>query len=253
MIVTDGGFRPDGTFVHWPAHDTEKLTEAFRRAVLRLFVRRGIFEDEEARSMLEWPHSGFQVHDSVLVPDGDTDFALRLARYCARNPVALERMEYSRESKRVSYRSDKIEGPTAGTEKLDPLEFLARLITHIPDKRQVMTRYYGWYANRVRGTRKKLAENGPDVEPVTVEFATRQDLDHREKQRRWAELLRKIFEVDPLKCPNCAATMRIVAFITKQDVIDQILQHLRSKNSRAPPRDMVRASRSVVAPMFAQP
>ena len=69
--------------------------------------------------------------------------------------------------------------------------FLARLITHIPDKRQVMTRYYGWYANRVRGTRKKLAENGSGVEPQTVEFATRQDLDHREKQRRWAELLRK--------------------------------------------------------------
>jgi hypothetical protein len=41
-----------------------------------------------------WPHSGFHVHDSVFVPEGDTDFAARLARYCARNPVALERMEY---------------------------------------------------------------------------------------------------------------------------------------------------------------
>ncbi|MSO63446.1 MAG: hypothetical protein EXQ50_15400, partial [Acidobacteria bacterium] len=28
MIVTDGGFRPDGTFVPWPAHDTAALTEA---------------------------------------------------------------------------------------------------------------------------------------------------------------------------------------------------------------------------------
>ncbi len=143
MIVTVGGFRPDGTFVHWPAHDTAQLTEAFRRAVLRLFVWRGIFEDDDARSMLSWPHSGFQVHDSLFVPEGDTDFAMRLARYCARNPVALDRMEYTRESKRVSYRSDKTEGPTAGTEKLDPLEFLARLVTHIPDKRQVMTRYSG--------------------------------------------------------------------------------------------------------------
>ena len=39
MIATDGGFRADGTFVPWPAHDTAQLTEAFRRAVLRLFVR----------------------------------------------------------------------------------------------------------------------------------------------------------------------------------------------------------------------
>jgi len=251
MIVTDGGFRPDGTFVHWPAHDTAYLTEAFRRAVLRLFVRCGIFDDDDARSMLGWPHSGFHVHDSVFVPEGDTDFALRLARYCARNPIALDRMEYTRESKRVSYRSDKSEGPTAGTEKLDPIEFLARLITHIPDKRQVMTRYYGWYANRVRGTRKKLAGEAAAAEQP-IAFAKREDLTLREAKRRWAELLRKVYEVDPLKCPNCAATMRIAAFITKQDVIDQILHHLRSKHSRAPPLRMARAS-GVAAPMFAQP
>ena len=40
LLVTDGGFRPDGTFVSWSAQDTARLTEAFRRAVLRLFVRR---------------------------------------------------------------------------------------------------------------------------------------------------------------------------------------------------------------------
>jgi len=44
LVVTDGGFRPDGTFVRWPgwpAYDSAALSEAFRRAVLRLFVRRG--------------------------------------------------------------------------------------------------------------------------------------------------------------------------------------------------------------------
>ena len=34
LLVTDGGFRPDGTFVSWPVHDTARLTGAFRRAVL---------------------------------------------------------------------------------------------------------------------------------------------------------------------------------------------------------------------------
>jgi hypothetical protein len=38
---TDGGFRPDRTFVSRPAQDTTRLAEAFRRAVLRLFVRLG--------------------------------------------------------------------------------------------------------------------------------------------------------------------------------------------------------------------
>jgi len=139
MIVTDGRFRPDGTFVPWPAHDTEALTEAFRRAVLRAFVRSGVFEPDDADAMLAWPHSGFHVHDAVWVLDGDTAFALRLARYCARNPVALDRLTYEPDSP-VRYRSDKLEGPTAGTETVDPLEFLARITAHIPDKHQVMTR-----------------------------------------------------------------------------------------------------------------
>jgi len=44
LVVTDGGFRPDGTFVRWPgwpAYDGAALSEAFRRAVLRFFVRCG--------------------------------------------------------------------------------------------------------------------------------------------------------------------------------------------------------------------
>jgi predicted AlkP superfamily phosphohydrolase/phosphomutase len=66
--VTDGGFRPDATFVPMPLHDVATLTEAFRRAVLRLFVRRGLLEEETALGMLAWPHSGFHVHDGVWVP-----------------------------------------------------------------------------------------------------------------------------------------------------------------------------------------
>ncbi len=30
----------------WPAHDTGRLTETFRRAVLRLFVRRELFAED---------------------------------------------------------------------------------------------------------------------------------------------------------------------------------------------------------------
>ena len=39
LPVADGGLRPDATFVPWSVHDTARSTEAFRRAVLRLFVR----------------------------------------------------------------------------------------------------------------------------------------------------------------------------------------------------------------------
>jgi len=92
--------------------------------------------------MLTWPHSGFHVHTAVWVPEDDRAFATRVARYCARNPVALERLTYHRSAKAVTDRSDTSEGPTAGAETADPLEFLARVLVHIPDTGHVTTRYY---------------------------------------------------------------------------------------------------------------
>ena len=63
----------------------------------------------------------------------------------------------------------------------------------------------------------------------------------RQARHRWAELLRRIFEVDPLACPRCGEQMRIVAFITEPKTIDHILDHLRRTaptrpRPRAPPR-----------------
>ena len=187
LLVTDGGFRPDGTFVSWPAHDAAQLTEAFRRAVLRLFVRLELFDPEQAEGMLQWPHSGFHVHDAVWVDQDDHAFARRLARYCARNPVALERLTYDAGATQVTYRSDKTAGPTAGSETVEPLEFLARVLCHIPDKGQVTQRYYGWYANRPRGMRRREAERAAGG---SVVVAPAVPLALREAKRRWADLLR---------------------------------------------------------------
>jgi hypothetical protein len=175
----------------------------------------------------------------VWVPEDDRQVATRLARYCARNPVALERLTYDRVATTVTYRSDKSEGPTAGTETADPLEFLARVLVHIPDKGQVTTRYYGWYANRPRGMRRQAKPAGADTPvPMVVE----PKLAPTEATRRWAALLRRIYEVDPLACPRCGGTMRIVACITQAGVIDQILTHLRTRaasgarpGARSPP------------------
>ena len=36
-----------------------------------------------------------------------------------------------------------------------PLDFLAELTQHIPDKGEHLVRYYGWYSHRQRGQRAK--------------------------------------------------------------------------------------------------
>ena len=111
----------------------------------------------------------------------------------------------------MTYRSDKSEGPTAGTETVDPLEFLARVLVHIPDKGHVTTRYDGWYANRPRGMRRQTEPAIADAPPAIVPAPR---LAPTEAARRWAALLPQICEVDPLAYPTCHGAMRIVAFIT---------------------------------------
>ena len=136
--------------------------------MLRLFARRELFDEEQAAGMLTWPHVGFHVHTAVWAPEDDRAFATRLARYCARNPVAVERLTYDWSMKAVTYRSDKSDGPTAETETVDPLEFPARVLVHNPDKGHVTTRYSGWSANRPRGRRGKAGPTAALVPPVLV-------------------------------------------------------------------------------------
>jgi len=43
----------------------------------------------------------------------------------------------------------------------------------------------------------------------------------------WAEMIRKVYEVDPMLCPQCGGTMKVVAFIADFAVVDKIIDHLK--------------------------
>ena len=62
--------------------------------------------------------------------------------------------------------------------------------------------------------------------------------DEKTFQRNWARLIQKTYEVDPLVCPKCRGTMRIISFIEDRQVIRAILEHLGIwlVRSRPPPK-----------------
>jgi transposase len=43
----------------------------------------------------------------------------------------------------------------------------------------------------------------------------------------WAEMIRKVYEVDPMVCPQCGGRMRVIAFLTDYSVVDRIINHLK--------------------------
>ncbi len=40
-------------------------------------------------------------------------------------------------------------------------------------------------------------------------------------------MIRKVYEADPLLCPQCGGTMRVIAFLTDYAVVDRIIHHLK--------------------------
>jgi hypothetical protein len=103
---------------------------------------------------------------------------------------------------------------------MDYLEFIARVTSHIPDKDQVMVRYYGLYANAHRGKVKKASLSPPALRMVEEDI-------RRISSKGWAAMIRKVYEVDPMVCPRCGGPMKVIAFITEYAVLDRIIDHLK--------------------------
>jgi len=118
-------------------------------------------------------------------------------------------------------REDCPNGKDAGeVERMDYLEFIARVTSHIPDKGQVTVRYFGLYANAHRGKVRKASLGPFPLRRVEEEL-------RRLPAKGWAEMIRKVYEVDPLLCPKCGGKMKVIAFLTDYSVVDRIINHLK--------------------------
>jgi hypothetical protein len=59
--------------------------------------------------------------------------------------------------------------------------------------------------------------------------------------KKWRELIKKVWEVDPLICPHCGAEMKLIALIDDGEVIEKILRHLKLWPQRSAPACLSRA------------
>jgi len=113
----------------------------------------------------------------------------------------------------------------------------SRLKELCPANRRLKAVFYGWYSNRTRGYRKQhgLLAKVEAADPLPSP-ADRAPLGVR---RSWARLIRQVYEVDPLLCPRCGGTMKVIAVLERPPLVRQILTHLglptAAPGFRAPP------------------
>ena len=122
---------------------------------------------------------------------------------------------------------------SAPPERIDAMEYVARVLSQIPLPRKHLVRYHGFHSNAARGKRRRdqdtlvesnTAEQNPAPPPAAAAL-----------RKRWADLLRRVYEVDPLVCPRCGGAMHVIGFVTGPVQIKRILDHLRRRDQLARP------------------
>ncbi|HQT95522.1 MAG TPA: transposase [Thermoanaerobaculaceae bacterium] len=201
-LVTRGGWDRVGQWAPVPFVDGEATALVFRHKVFSFLQAEGLLSEERARLLLSWRHSGFSVHTSVTVPRDDRDGLERLTRYLLRPPVSLERLKVGEHALAIAYAARCKPGLQASTAAapVDPKDFLARVVMHIPDPRRHVIRYYGAYSSVVRARRALAAVGGgaapappsAEHEPASLEW--------KAARRRWASL-------GCMACPVVSSTL----------------------------------------------
>jgi NAD-dependent SIR2 family protein deacetylase len=223
IMATDGCFKEDGTFIRTASPKAEELTMAFQMEILKMLKKQGKISEFVVENMKSWKNSGFNVYCGLPIFPDEEESLERLAQYIVRAPISQERMLYIPEENtkggtaKVVYTGKN--SNSNKTETFDALEWLAKVVSHVPNKGEQLVRYYGYYSNKARGLRKKVDET-----EITIETSA---IKRKAFSRNWARLIQKIYNIDPLKCEGCGGKMKIIEFVEDEALIKKILVHLK--------------------------
>lgn len=145
-IGSRGVWLEDGQWVPVPYIDTHAAEIRFREKLFRLLQQHDLFSDERIDILRSGRRSGFSIDSDVYLYPSDSQNLEILSCYIVGCPVSLQRLHYDKKSNYVLYH------PKSKNRKaeLDPLEFLARVLIHVPQPNQHSILYCGHYARRTR-------------------------------------------------------------------------------------------------------
>ncbi len=210
---------------------------------------------------------GVSLHAAVAIHQNDRDGVEALCRYGLRTAIALDRISWTDDGQ-VRYRY-KRSAPSGAMEFVcEPVEFLTKLVALLPPPRKHLTRYHGVFApshawrSRIvpvipdanalgRDSSLSLAdEQGEVASSIASEMGSKDEAEAGStmpepasvltRRLDWATLVMRVFDIDVLECPKCQERMRVLAYMTEQDVIERILTHLdlpttSPESPRSPP------------------
>jgi len=181
--------------------------------------------------------NGFSLHAGVSCEGHQKDKRERLCRYVARPGVAVPRLSLSSTGEVVyTLKTPYRDGTTQVA--FEPVDFIARLAALVPKPRVNLTRYHGvlapnhhWRGRVTPAGRGKGLKTGTSAEIRTSAES--------HAAMTWARRLKRVFHIDIEVCGRCRGSVKVIACIEDQGIIDQILDHLHRKEQDAPVRSLL--------------
>ena len=75
-----------------PLGDIQKMSEYFRRVVIKFFLKKKLITAHLATSLINWKHSGFSVDHAIHIPAFSIRAREALSQYIDRPPLSLKKI-----------------------------------------------------------------------------------------------------------------------------------------------------------------
>jgi hypothetical protein len=195
-LLSEGGIGNSGLWRPKKHFNYNYLRNAFRTALLNIMEKRigATFKKVKAKCYRDHAE-GFYVYAKPNKCDPQT-VTKYIGRYLGRPVIATSRIDkYDRDNETVTFHYNRHEDDQLVTETIPVIDFIKRLIQHIPEKNFKQIRYYGLYARHRKSDKKLILAIAKEKRKLFLSFT------------RWRELTLLSFGYDPLQCPCCGKSM----------------------------------------------
>ena len=223
-LISEGGISNSARWRPFKHFNYRLLRASFQTALLNeMHPRIGDSFKKVKASVYRNQKNGFYVYAKPNLCDPST-VTKYIGRYLGRPVIATSRIDkYDGDS--VTFHYNRHEDDQLVYETIPVLDFMERLIRHIPETNFKMIRYYGIYA-RHRNSDKKLRRVIPlEKHRILLSF------------NRWRDCLLSSFGYDPLKCPECSSVMLFLELYFKHHRVslDELYERTMSKHRNCRP------------------
>ena len=205
-LISEGGYSDDGFWRPVKHFNYTFLRNAFRKVLLEKMTSVIGPSFRKVKNDIYKNHAeGFYVRakPNLCTPDVTIKY---ISRYLGRPVIATSRID-KYDGNNVTFHYTRHEDNKTIEECVPALDFIKRLIVHIPEKHFKMLRYYGIYAKHHKQERKLRR------------CISSQKLEFLRSLQDWRNSILLTFGYDPLRCPDCGTSMSVLEVYYKKTAL----------------------------------